>query len=79
MRTKDEVKYAFTPVGKLDQAQKMRMMKIEKAFIELGTDIIDLVPECADRTSALRKLMEAKFTATQAITHYTPVEKPAAK
>ncbi len=70
MRSKDEVKYAFTPVGKLNKVQENCLLKLQVAFIELGTEIIDLVPNCADRTSALRKLQEAKFTCVQAITHF---------
>lgn len=69
MRNRDEVIHAFTPVGKLDEVQKQCMMKIEMATRDLATDIIELVPDCADRISALRKLLEAKFNCVQAITH----------
>lgn len=71
MLTRDEVVFAFTPVppNTIDEGQKMRMLKIETNFLELATDIIDLVPVSADRTAALRKLLEAKWTCSQAITH----------
>ena len=84
MRTKLEVEKAFTPVGKLSAEQGIRLMKITNAFKDLATDIIDLVPEAADRTSALRKLLNAKFECVQAITHSAELtkqteEKPVAK
>ncbi len=70
MRTREEVIHAFTPVGaKLDEVQRMALLKTENAFKDLATDLIDFLPECADRTAALRKLLEAKMTCTQAITH----------
>ena len=69
MRTRDEVIHAFTPVMKLSEGQKMRLLKLEVAYKDLATEILDLVPESADRTSALRKLLEVKFTTSQAITH----------
>lgn len=72
MRTVAEINYAFTPVAKLSEIQRSAMLKTEIAFKELATDIADLVPECPDRTAALRKLLEAKMTCTQAITHATP-------
>ena len=67
--TKDEVVFAFSPAGKLTEVQKTKIMKIENAFKDVATDIVDLVPCSADRSSALRKLLDAKFTCVQAITH----------
>ncbi len=78
MRTRDEVIHAFTPVMKLSEGQKMRLLKLENQFKDTATEILDLVPECADRTSALRKLLEVKFTCSQAVTH-TPESVPANK
>lgn len=69
MRTKAEITHAFTPVGKLNSTQTMKMNKIAIAFKSLALDVEDLVPETADRTSALRHLMLAKFECVQAITH----------
>ncbi len=70
MRTKLEVLNAFTPNPRLTQVQNMALMKTNKAFQDLAVELIDLVPECADRTAALRKLLESKFTCIQAITHH---------
>ncbi len=55
----------------------MRLLKLQNAFIEMATDIADLVPECPDRTASLRKLLECKFTAVQALTHYQEPKKVA--
>lgn len=73
MRTREEVVSAFTPVVKLSEVQKTAILKLEIAFRDLATDIVDLVPETPDRTAALRKLLESKFTCTQAVTHYKPL------
>lgn len=77
MRTRDEVIRAFTPAGKLADGERMRVLKIEKAFIDLATDILDLCPENADRTAGLRKLLEVKRTVTQSITHQVVAPAPA--
>lgn len=69
MRSLDEVVAQFTPVGNLGGVAKQRIYKLGLAFQELATEIIDLAPENASRTIALNKLLEAKFLATQAVTH----------
>jgi hypothetical protein len=74
MRTIEEVKFAFTSVGKLDEITRTKLLKLENSFKELATDILDLVSESADRTACLRKLLESKFTAVQALTHYKGVQ-----
>lgn len=79
MQTKDDVIQAFMPVQKLDEGQKMRLLHLENTFKEAATDIIEYVPECPDRTVALRGLLSAKFLAVQALTHYVPPKKVAAQ
>lgn len=69
MRTREDVIDAFTPKHKLSEGQKQRMLRLEVLMKETATEVLDLVPECADRTAALRKMLEAKRTLTQAITH----------
>lgn len=69
MRTKEEALDAFTPVGPLTQTQQVRVQRITNAFKELAIELMDVTPESADRTSALRKCLEAKFMCVQAITH----------
>lgn len=69
MRTKLDVIKAFSPAPGLSQTQNMKRMKVEAAFKELATEVIDLVPESPDRTAALRKILNAKFECIQAITH----------
>lgn len=69
MRTLAEVKHAFTPVGKLDQTKQIKMLHIQSGFEGMASEIMDKVPESADRTHALRQLLDAKFWCVQAITH----------
>lgn len=69
MRTRKEVVHAFSPVAKLSPAQKQRMLRVEVMLKEVAEEIIELVPDCPDRTSAIRKVLEAKFNCVQAITH----------
>lgn len=77
MRTQDEVKHAFTPVGGLSPTATMKLMKIQAAFKECAEQVLDLVPESADRTFCMRQLLDCKFWAVQAITHeLPPVKKP---
>lgn len=75
MRTNEEIKHAFTPVGGLSPVASMKLMKIEAAFKECAEQVLDLVPECADRTFVLRQLLDGKFWATQAVTHEAPPAK----
>lgn len=69
MRSPDEVKFAFSPVGGMSPTQTMKLMKIEAAFKECASEVLDLVPESADRTHLLRQLLSCKFWASQAISH----------
>lgn len=70
MRTREEVKRAFQPIeGKPSLVQSQAIMKITAAYQDLADQVMVDVPECADRTAAVRKLLESKFTAIQAITH----------
>lgn len=69
MRTKEEVIHAFTPVSPLKAEWSMKLLKIQNQMKDTAMEIIDLVPDSPDRTAALRKLLECKFTCIQAITH----------
>lgn len=71
MRTVEDVKKAFHPIPskEMTEVKKASIQRVEFAFENLVTELLDLVPECADRTAAFRKCLEAKFTAIQAITH----------
>lgn len=70
MKTVEEIKHAFQPAGKLDPGQSQRALRLQNAAQMLAEEIIDLVPECADRSHALRLVLDAKFWGTQAITHF---------
>lgn len=74
MRTPAEVKHAFTPVNKLTESQKQRLYLIEKLCTEHALELMELVPDCADRTYSMRLLLQAKQTCTQAVTHQPPAE-----
>ena len=71
MQTREEIVKAFTPIEPkfLTQTQKAVLGKLHMAFLDLATTIEMDVPACADRTSALHKLMECKFSCSQAVTH----------
>lgn len=73
LRTKQQVKEAFAATtGALTDGQKMCLLKIEKVFTDTAIEVMDLVPDSPDRTAAIRKLLEAKMTCSQAITHPLP-------
>lgn len=79
MRSREEVLDAIRPRDPkfLSEVQKQALLRIQLAFEELATSIIDDVPESADRTVACRKLLECKRDCVQAITHtgFQPKEK----
>ncbi len=68
MRTLAEVNHEFES-QKVDQVQAAKMLKVTMAYKDLATSVMDLVPDSAHRTAALRSLLESKWTAIQAITH----------
>lgn len=69
MQTLAEVVSNFTPIGKLNATQNMAILRMEKLYKELATDIIEYVPESPARFTALRTLLESKFMCIHAITH----------
>jgi hypothetical protein len=71
MRTRDDVVAAFSPVPKalLTPSVLQRIDIVAAACQNLVLELLELVPESADRTAAFRKILEAKWTCTQAITH----------
>lgn len=69
MRNREQIVDAFTPNQKLKPDEKAALVNMEQAFIDLATDIEINVPECPMRTIALNKLLEAKWSCSQAITH----------
>lgn len=79
MRTLLEIKHAFNavPANQLSEGQKMCMLKLTKNIEDLAGDIFEFVPESADRTHALRLLLDCKFWSIQAITHATKAVKEA--
>lgn len=71
MRTLQEAKYAFT-AQKTTEDQKSAITVIEAQTEQLVEHVFNEVPETADRTAGLRKLLEAKQAFIQAITHPGP-------
>lgn len=71
MRTKEEGLTALRTVDAkfISETQKQAMLILQASVEELVHAIFDNVPEGADRTSAVRKLLECKMTCVQAITH----------
>lgn len=43
-----------------------RLLKVSAPFGELAQHLVDSIPSCAERTVALRKLLEAKDAAVRA-------------
>lgn len=43
----------------------LNLQKISKRFWHLSNDIVDMTPRCAERTVALRKLLESKDAAVR--------------
>lgn len=74
MKTVDDLKHAFQPVSpnSMDAGQRQRLMTLQNRAQEFAEDILDLVPDCADRTHALRLVLDSKFWGVQAITHHGP-------
>lgn len=45
------------------------LSKLQKSFVLTVESVMYYVPDCADRTHALRLLLDAKMWCSQAITH----------
>lgn len=73
MRTKEDVKHAFSS-QKLDSTQSQKILRTEIAFKELASEMIELASDSADRTAAMRKLLEAKQGFVHAISHEVPAQ-----
>lgn len=73
MRTKDDVKYAFSS-QKVDPTRWSKILRTEIAFKELASEMIELASDSADRTAAMRKLLEAKQGFVHAISHEVPAQ-----
>lgn len=72
MRTQAEVMHAFTP-QKLGAVDQQKILHLEIAYKEMALVVLEMTPESADRTAALRKLLESKMTCVQAISHPVPL------
>lgn len=68
MKTQNEVASAFAPTARLSSLSGMAVLKVEVAFRELATEILELVPDSPGRITALYKLLDAKTACVQAIT-----------
>lgn len=74
----------FQPTLQLDETQRMKMLIINKAFEDLATELLDIVPDGSLKETVLTHLIEAKFLSVHAVTHYsypspkseTPAEAP---
>lgn len=71
MRTTDEALKALRPIDPkfIGEVQKQAMLRLQVAVEEFTHALFENVPESADRTAAVRKLLECKMTCIQAITH----------
>lgn len=78
MRDLFSVKHAFTSQA-IDKVQQQKILKLETGFVDLAKEIVDLCPDNADRTAALRKLLNAKMECVHSITHQLQVQPPPQK
>lgn len=69
MRTMEDVKYEFTPQGKLDAGQTQRLLNLEVAFKEMALTVLEMAPALPARTLALNYLLMSKMLCSQAISH----------
>lgn len=68
MRNVEQVRHAFSS-QKVGTVERQAILNVEKAYEELALTILNQTPDCPDRTAALRKLLESKWTCTHAISH----------
>ena len=78
MKSIQEVERAFSSVKKLTDEQEILIEVVQNSFSNLATQLVVSVPLSPDRTVALRKLLESKMMAIQAITHHKDPERACA-
>lgn len=66
MVTMENVEQVFRAT-QLNEGQVAAVKAVEDLFVDTAKKVIAHVPNCADRSAALRKLLEAKMTCVQAI------------
>lgn len=78
MRTKEEGLTALRAVDPkfIGEVQKQAMLRFQVGVEEFAHALYDNVPDGADRTCAMRHLLDCKMTAIQAITHEVRKEEP---
>lgn len=64
--TKENVEDVFTYQAP-DASQVDKFARVRTALVAAAKVILDEVPDCADKTTALRKLREARMDANAAI------------
>lgn len=69
MTDRTSIQAAFTPVGPLSTEVNHKVNIINRAFLDLALEVESTVPASADRTSAIRRILNAKFECVQALTH----------
>lgn len=69
MRTLAEVKFAFSPREIVNAKDRSCILNLQRSFDSVASDILEYAPDCPDRVSAIRKLLECKMMAVHAVTH----------
>ena len=64
--TKENLRFVFT-YQEADDEQLRKYAAVRNAAIALAETILDVVPDCADRSTAIRKLRECRMDANAAI------------
>ena len=56
----------------ISEVQKQMFNLVTSAYKDIVDDIYSNVPDCAARSSAIRRILTAKFECIHAIAHYGP-------
>lgn len=68
---RSDLEKMFTPIEPrfLTETQKAVLVKLQRQFLDVATDILADIPESAQRTKAFWKLLEVKTLCSHAVTH----------
>ena len=79
LKTLEDIRHEFYPVpsSEMTEVRRACIEKIQRALADAAHEILEFVPDSSHRSTALRKILEAKFDCVQAITHTKPEVKEA--
>lgn len=79
LETLEDIKHEFYPISnsELTEVKRACIEKVQRALADVAHEVLEYVPKSSHRSTALRKILEAKFDCVQAITHVNPEIKEA--